>query len=133
MAPARATVTLFRVLEVTSYGGFFGGVAATVVAAPLAEGAERTLTIAPDALRNVAGDHHLIVPGLALDVEFEGENVGSARVAGAPERTLLRETVIPDTSPADAPRVFSHRCEQCGLWILGAPRDGACALQGHVL
>jgi hypothetical protein len=138
---------IYRIREVLNYGGFFAGDTVTVTAHTVAQpDAELTLTIDQGALTNL-DDRFQIVAGMALEVQLEGGHVVSAALVAAPERAVLRTAVksarakapalaahgvSPDT-PADGPRIFSHFCAKCNLWILGAPRDGKCGVEGHAL
>ncbi len=127
-------MTYFRVQEVVSYGGFFGGDSITLTAVLLVEtGAERTLTIDQEMLSAAGIDRHRIVAGMVLDVSLEGEHVAGAAIAAAPERVQLREAVPASVGPLDGPRVFAHYCPACALWILGEPDGRVCRLQGHRL
>jgi hypothetical protein len=137
---------IYRIREVVNYGGFFAGDTVTVSAhANDKPDEELTLTIDQGTLTNV-DDRFQIVAGMALDVKLEGEHVVSAALLAAPERAVLRKAVSAanhkdpspksqDTNPAapEAPRIFSHYCAKCNLWILGAPRDGKCGVEGHEL
>ena len=143
---------IYRIREVLNYGGFFAGDTVTVTAHTVAQpDDELTLTIDQGALTNL-DDRFLIVAGMALDVQLEGGHVVSAALVAAPERAVLRtalksagakapalaaHSVSPGAgtapTPADGPRIFSHFCAKCNLWILGAPRDGKCGVEGHAL
>ncbi len=127
---------IFRVHDVLNYGGFFAGDTVTLTAHAVDNPSEeRTLTIDQGALTNVGGDRYQVVGGMALDLQFEGERVASATVVAAQERETLRRSVsapVP-TAPLEGPRLFSYFCPRCGLWILGEPKDGKCAVEGHAL
>jgi hypothetical protein len=152
---------IYRIREVLNYGGFFAGDTVTVTAHTVAQpDAELTLTIDQGALTNL-DDRFQIVAGMALDVQLEGGHVVSAALVAAPERAVLRSAVksagakapalaahsvspgagkVPAPlgagaapTPPDGPRIFSHFCAKCNLWILGAPRDGKCGVEGHAL
>ncbi len=127
-------MTYFRVQEVVSYGGFFGGDSITLTAVPIAGAdVERTLTVEQDMLTRAGIDRHRIVAGMVLDVSLEGDHVSAATIAAAPERAQLREAVPASAGPLDGPRVFAHYCAVCALWILGEPNGSACRLQSHAL
>jgi len=142
---------IYRIREVLNYGGFFAGDTVTVTAHAVAQtDDEVTLTIDQLALTNI-DDRFQIVAGMALDVQLEGGHVVAATLVAAPERAALRAAVksgakapalaaqsaSPDAggtpTPAGGPRIFSHYCATCNLWILGAPRDGKCGVEGHDL
>jgi hypothetical protein len=126
---------IFRIREVINYGGFFSGDTVTVSAHATGKpDDERTLTIDQGALTNV-DDRFQIVAGMALDVQLEGDHVTSAALLAAPERAMLRKAVSASKPqvPSGAPLIFSHYCAKCSLWILGAPRDGRCGVEGHEL
>jgi hypothetical protein len=144
---------IWRIREVVNYGGFFAGDTVTVTAYAIGKpDDELTVTIDQDALSNVDGRFH-IVAGMALDVQLEGDHIVAAALLAAPNRAALRTAVrqegpqvptpkaisansksqIPDSNVLLGPRIFSHYCAKCALWILGAPRDGRCGVEGHAL
>ena len=145
---------IYRVHDVLNYGGFFAGDTVTLTAhavgaqppvgSPVERAAvtnagsvgpadEQTFTIDQGALTNVGGDRYKIVAGMALDLQFEGERVATATLIAAKERAALRQAVVLKPEPLDGPRIFSHYCKQCELWILGEPRDGKCGVEAHAL
>ncbi|MEP7200947.1 MAG: hypothetical protein ABI874_14075 [Chloroflexota bacterium] len=137
---------IYRVHDVLNYGGFFAGDTVTLTAHAINEPTnEQTFTIDQGALTNVGGDRYKVVAGMALDLQFEGERVAAARVIAARERETLRNAIaaetdpqnlksqIPNTKELNAPRIFSHYCQQCDLWILGEPREGKCGVEGHLI
>ncbi len=125
---------IYRVQDVLNYGGFFAGDTVTLTAQAVgAPAAEQTFTIDQGALTNVGGDRYKIVPGMALDLQFEGERIGAASVVAAKDRAALRAAVPAMEGSLAAPRIFSYYCRQCDLWILGEPRDGKCAVEAHPL
>lgn len=134
---------VYLINEVLNYGGFFAGDTVTVTArAAGGPAGEDTLTIDQGALTNL-DDRFQILAGMALDVQQEGGHVVAAALIAAPDRTALRSIVkakqpahavsAPDGAASAAARVFAHHCPQCNLWILGAPRDGRCGVEGHDL
>jgi hypothetical protein len=84
-------------------------------------------------LTNVGGDRYKVLAGMALELQIEGEHVSSATVVAAKDRKLLRDAVVLPPTPMNGPRMFSYYCKQCDLWILGEPKDGKCAIEGHAL
>ena len=125
---------IFRVTEVLNYGGFFAGDTITLTAKEVGKpDEERTFTIDQGVLTNVGGDRYKVLAGLALDLQTEGEHVGSATVVAAKDRKLLRDAVVLPPQPLNGPHIFSYYCKQCDLWILGEPKDGKCSIEGHVL
>ena len=131
---------IVRLRDVLNYGGFFGGDTLTATAHAVdAPSIEQTLTIDQIALTNVS-DRYMIVGGMALDLQFEGERVSAATLIGAQERAMLRKAIgenpksqTPNPNTMDAPRIFSHHCPACDLWILGEPTDGKCGVEAHPL
>ena len=134
---------IYLIHEVLNYGGFFAGDTVTVTAHAAGDAAgEVTLTIDQGALTNL-DDRFQILAGMALDVEQEGGHVVAAALIAAPDRAALRAIMkaaqpahagpSPAGAASSAARVFSHHCAQCSLWILGAPRDGKCGVEGHDL
>jgi hypothetical protein len=67
---------------------------------------------------------------LALDrVEMRVER---AELLGAVTYAELREALGPVAlvGPLDGPLVLSYRCDQCELWVAGAPDNGRCRVCG---
>lgn len=125
---------IFRVTEVLNYGGFFAGDTITLTAKEAGKpDEERTFTIDQGVLTNVGGDRYKVLAGMALDLQTEGEHVSVASVVGAKDRAALRGAVVLPPQPLNGPRMFSYYCKQCDLWILGEPKDGKCAIEGHAL
>lgn len=125
-----ANATHYLVQEVHNFGGFFGGDTVTLTATDRdAPDEERTITIDERAFANVR-DRHTIVAGMLLALTLTGERVDRADLLGAPTNAELRAALGPASAPAllDAPLILSYRCDSCGLWIAGAPDDGACRL-----
>jgi hypothetical protein len=123
------------VQEVHNFGGFFGGDTVTLTATPAgAPGPELALTIDQQALANVR-DRHTISAGMLLDLTMAGERVDRAELLGAANHAELRAAlgVAVPAGPLDAPQILSYRCDSCGLWVAGAPIDGACRLCGAPL
>ena len=143
---------IYRIHEVLNYGGFFSGDTVTVTAHAVAQpDAELTLTIDQGALTNL-DDRFQILAGMALDVQLEGDHVVSATLVATPDRAMLRSIVktkqlvqaataagggvstgLPGRPAGADSLIFAHYCAQCNLWILGAPRDGKCGVEGHNL
>lgn len=135
MSQQPAPDTLYLVREVHNFGGFFGGDTITLTAAPrAAPDDEQTLTIDERVLANVA-DRHMLAEGMLLALELTGERVDRATLIGAPGHTGLRAALGPATPPTQlgAPLVLSYHCDACGLWLSGAPHDGACSVCNQVM
>jgi hypothetical protein len=114
------------VTEVHNFGGFFGGDTVTLSATPWPEGAETTLTIDEKAFENVQ-DRHMIAPEMVLDIELAGERVDRARVLGARDWDVLKQTFgdVRPTASLDAPHMRAYHCPTCNLWLLGQPVNEA--------
>ena len=76
---------------------------------------------APAPMRTLGGSP---AEGSPSDPGRRGAGAGSA---------LSRSGADTAPTPADGSRIFSHFCAKCNLWILGAPRDGKCGVEGHDL
>jgi len=119
------------ITELHNFGGFFGGDTVTLSGRPWRqEGAdERTLTIDEGALANVA-DRHTLTPGMLLELAFAGERVERATLLGAPGYVELRRAIgeapLPDTLVA--PRILSHACAACQLWVITMPDPASCPI-----
>ncbi len=118
--------------EVHNFGGFFGGDTVTLTATPYGGPAdEATITIDQGALANVR-DRHTIAAGMLLELTMAGDRVDRAVLLGAASQAELRAALGPAALPErlDGPLVLSYRCPGCGLWVAGAPHEGACAICG---
>ncbi|HEU4327919.1 MAG TPA: hypothetical protein VFS21_32585 [Roseiflexaceae bacterium] len=123
---------IYHVREVHNFGGFFGGDTVTLTATPAsAPDDEQTLTIDERAFSNVR-DRYTISAGMLLALTFAGDRIDRAELLAAATREELRAALGPVSfdGPLDGPRVLSYRCDSCGLWVAGAPADGACRLCG---
>ena len=110
----------FVISEVHNYGGFFGGDTITFDAAPLgAPDDARTIVIDGKDLNNVP-DRHMILAGMVLALEMEGERVDRARLLAAPSQAELRDALGPASvaGPLDGPALLSGRCPRCERWVL---------------
>ena len=125
----------YLIQEVHNFGGFFGGDTVTFTALRRdAPEEEQTITVDERALSNVR-DRHTIAAGMLLGVDLAGERVDRAELLGAATHADLRAALGPAevNGPLDGPRILSYRCDTCGLWVAGAPDDGACRLCGQPL
>jgi len=117
--------------EVHNFGGFFGGDTVSLSGAVWrsAGAPEQTLTIDEAALANVA-DRHRMVAGMLLDLTFAGERVEQALLLGAPSHAELRAALgpAPLDAPVVAPRVLSHLCASCALWVVTLPSPERCPI-----
>ncbi|HMA37463.1 MAG TPA: hypothetical protein VKY74_23620 [Chloroflexia bacterium] len=134
----------FVIDEVLNYGGFFGGTTVTIYAHPPAQpNADRKFIISEHNFENLKdGDRFKVLEGQVLGLVLEGDEVRTARVAGAPTRAALRAAIAP---PRPLPghegevRALAYQCAQCHLWLAGTPPrrepDGpyVCAICGHPL
>jgi hypothetical protein len=122
---------LILVREVQNYGGFFGGETVTLVAAERGSDVEEVLTIDEAALANVRG-RHSIMAGMLLALDRVEMRVERAELLGAVTYAELREALGPVAlvGPLDGPLVLSYRCDQCELWVAGAPDNGRCRVCG---
>jgi hypothetical protein len=121
----------YLVQEVHNFGGFFGGDTVTLTATRYGGEDEATITIDQGALANVR-DRHTIAAGMLLELTMAGERVDRALLLGAASLAELRAALGPATLPdrLDGPLVLSYGCPSCGLWVAGAPHNGACTICG---
>lgn len=121
----------FLVSEVHNFGGFFGGDTVTLSGAEWrAPGAEeQTLTIDESALSQVASRHQ-IAPGMLLELTMAGERVDRALLLGAAAPEVLRAALGEPqlAGPLPAPRILSHRCPGCELWVPTTPDPDRCPI-----
>ncbi len=126
----------FLVSEVHNFGGFFGGDTVTLSGAewPPTGAAEQTLTIDEVALANVASRHQ-VAAGMLLDLTMAGERVDRAALLGAAAPEVLRLALGEPqlAGPLPGPRILSHRCAGCGLWVPTAPDPDRCPICGAPL
>lgn len=123
---------IYHVREVHNFGGFFGGDTVTLTATPAgAPDDEQTLTIDERAFSNVR-DRYTVMAGMLLALTFAGDRVDRAELLAAATREELRAALGPAAfdGPLNGPLVLSYRCDSCGLWVAGAPTNGACRLCG---
>jgi len=130
--------------EVLNYGGFFGGNTVTIYAhTPATPDDDRKFIIAEQNFENLRdGDRFKVSEGQMLGLVLDGDEVRSARLAGAPTREALRAATA---SPRPLPghelevRSLAYHCGHCNLWIAGQPpRQGAdgpylCEICGNPL
>jgi rubrerythrin len=121
----------YLVQEVHNFGGFFGGDTVTLTATRHDTQAEQTLTIDDRALANVR-DRHTIAAGMLLALTLSGERVDRAELLGAASQAELRAALgAPQMAgPLAEPQILSYRCDECGLWVAGAPEAGRCRICG---
>ena len=113
--------TRFLITEVHNYGGFFGGDTVTLDAAPLdTPAAIRTMVIDARALSNVP-DRHMILAGMVLELELDGERVDHAKLLAASNPEELRDALGKPriAGPLEQPLLLSARCPECQRWVLG--------------
>jgi hypothetical protein len=124
--------THYLVQEVHNFGGFFGGDTVTLTAAQRDTPAqEQTLTIDERAFTNVR-DRYTIATGMLLALTMSGERVDRAELLGAASQAELRAALgVPVVAGLLAePQILSYRCDECGLWVAGAPRANRCRICG---
>jgi hypothetical protein len=129
------TLIYYLIREIYNFGGFFGGDSVTLAVSQYPPRAEqRTLTIDERALTNVR-DRHTLTVGMLLALTLNDERVDSAELIGAATLAELRAARgQPQLDrPLAAPRILSYRCDNCGLWVAGAPKASACGVCGSVV
>lgn len=112
--------------QIENVGGFFGGDTITITVRQQNQDSQ-TITIDEHALSNVPSRFQ-IATGMLLRITRQGERIEQAELLGASSAEQLRAALAPPTLPQQItqPYILSYWCNNCQLWLNGAPQNQQC-------